>query len=136
MPDDICLDTGLITLYYSKTPPNEISELMNKIKQKKVKAYVVWPVLLEVYKHLCILKEKLYAESTITSFLNNYPIVIVDLNLSLILKAGALKCQYRTILSYIDCIVISYSLHKNLTLHTTEKNLPKIHRISVKKYQF
>ncbi|MHA1143910.1 MAG: PIN domain-containing protein [Candidatus Helarchaeota archaeon] len=136
MPRDICLDTGPISLFYSKKPPNEISSLLKNIKQKKVKAHVIWPILIEVYKNLCILKGKAYAESTIASLMNNYPIILVDMDLSLILKAGALKCQYRNILSYNDCLVIAYSLNKKMTLHTTEKDLPKIPNLFVKKYKF
>ena len=136
MTKGICLDTGLLTLFYSKNPPNTIIELMNQIKQKKIRAYIVWPVLIEVYKHLCILKGKTYAESTITSLINNYPVSVINLDISLILKAGALKCQHRTTLSYNDCIIIAYSLNKKLVLHTTEKDLPKIPNLTIKKYQF
>ena len=136
MSNDICLDSGPITLFYSKTPPNKISELMKDIKNKKFKAFIVWPIIIEVFKHLCILKGKIHAEHTITSFINNYPVVLVDLDESLMLKAGALKCQFRTKLSYNDCITIAYSLNKKLILHTTEKDIPKIPNISVKKYRF
>ncbi|HUY00774.1 MAG TPA: hypothetical protein VMV49_14530 [Candidatus Deferrimicrobium sp.] len=136
MNRDICLDTGFITLFYSKTPPIEISNLMNEVKQKKIKAYVVWPILIEVYKQLCILEGKVFAESTITSFINNYPVILVNFDISLVLKAGALKCQYRRTLSYNDCIVIAYSLNKKLTLHTTEKDIPKIPNFIMKTYTF
>lgn len=136
MTHDICLDAGPITLYYSQTPPNKIYELINDIKNRKFKAHVVWHTLIEVYKNLCILKGKNYAETTITSFINNYPINLVNLDESLILKAGALKCQYRTELSYNDCIIIAYSLQKKLILYTTEKDLPKIPNLLVKKYEF
>ncbi len=133
---DICLDTGLITLFYSKTPPKEISDLMDNIKQKKLKAYVVWPILLEVYKLLCILQGKSFAETSITSFINNYPVNMVELDISLILKAGMLKCQHRKTLSYNDCIVIALSLNRKLKLHTTEKALPEIPHLSIKQYNF
>ena len=136
MTRGICLDTGLLTLFYSKNPPHKIIELMDQIKQKKIRTYIVWPVLIEVYKHLCILRGKNYAESTITSLINNYPVNIINLDISLILKAGALKCQHRTTLSYNDCIIIAYSLNKKLVLHSTEKDLPKIPNLSIVKYQF
>ena len=136
MTNDVCLDSGVITLFYSKTPPNKISELMKDIKNKKIKAFIVWPIIIEVFKHLCILKGKVHAENTITSFINSYPVNLVDLDESLILKAGALKCQFQTKLSYNDCMVVAYSLNKKFTLHTTEKDLPKIPNLSVKEYKF
>ena len=136
MAKDICLDTGPLTLFFSKTPPSDISNLMKSIKEKKSKAHIVWPILIEVYKHLCVLKGKSFAESAIISITNNYPVNIIDMDVSLSLKAGALKCQYRTTLSYNDCIVIAYSLNKKLVLHTTEKDLPKIPHLALQKYQF
>ena len=136
MAKSICLDTGPLTLFCSKPVPNEISDLMKKIKQNKINAHIVWPILIEVYKHLCILKGKIFAESAIISLLNNNPFILVNIDMSLLLKAGALKCQYRNVLSYNDCIVIAYSINKKLILHTTEKDFPKIPNLLIKKYSF
>ena len=132
----ICLDTGPITLHFTKDEPKEITTLMNDIKQQKIKAYVISPILVEVFKHLCIAKGKSFAESSISALQKNYPFIFVSLSNDIILKAGGLKCQYRRILSYFDCLVIAYTLNEKLVLHTIEKDLPIIQNLKVKKYQY
>ena len=52
MTSRICLDTGPITLHFTKDEPKEITNLMNNIKQQKTEAYVISPILVEVFKHL------------------------------------------------------------------------------------
>ena len=136
MTSRICLDTGPITLHFTKDEPKEITILMDNIKQHKTEAYVISPILVEVFKHLCIAKGKLFAELSISSLQKNYPLIFVSLSNDIIIKAGGLKCQYRTILSYFDCLVIAYALNERLVLHTTEKNLPPIQNLRVKKYQY
>ena len=136
MVSKICLDTGPITLHFTKDEPKEITTLMNDIKQKKTEAYVISPILVEVFKHLCIAKGKSFAESSISVLQKNYPLIFVSLTNDTILKAGGLKCQYRRILSYFDCLVIAYALNEKLVLHTTEKDLPSIQNLRVKKYQY
>lgn len=132
----ICLDTGPITLHFTKDEPKDISKLMKDIKQQKTEAHIISPILVEVFKHLCIAKGKSFAESSIGTLQRNYPLKIVDLTNDIILKAGGLKCQYRRTLSYFDCLVIAYALNERLVLHTTEKKLPSILNLKVKKYQF
>ena len=136
MGQTIYLDTGIITLFYTKSPPLDVVNLMQEIKLQKVTAYVNWLTLVEVFKNLCIAKGKSFAESSIVSFLNTYPIKFMEANQSVIIKAGTLKCQYRRELSYIDCLIIAHSLNQKLTLHTTEKNLPDIPNLLIKKYKF
>ena len=136
MVSKICLDTGPITLHFTKDEPKEITTLKNDIKQKKTEAYVISPILVEVFKHLCIAKGKSFAESSISVLQKNYPLIFVSLTNDTILKAGGLKCQYRRILSYFDCLVIAYALNEKLVLHTTEKDLPSIQNLRVKKYQY
>jgi predicted nucleic acid-binding protein len=122
----LCLDTGIITQLYSKNPPKQIKNLMKKVKNKEIIAYVVYPILVEVYYQICRLSGQDAAEARVASFLHNYPVRLVNLNKSLIFKAGKMKCQHSNILSYIDCLAIAFSLNKKITLHTTEKNLGEI----------
>ena len=136
MTSRICLDTGPITLHFTKDEPKEVTTLMNGIKQQKTEAYVISPILVEVFKHLCIAKGKSFAESSLSALQKNYPLIFVSLSNDIILKAGGLKCQYRRILSYFDCLVIAYSLNEKLVLHTTEKDFPSIQNLRVKKYQY
>ena len=89
-----CLDTGVITLLYSKDPPSSIINLFRAIKEKKIEAHIVSPIMSEVFYHICNLNGKVAAETIIATFLNNYPIKLVNLNQTLIIKAGTLKCQY------------------------------------------
>ena len=136
MTSRACLDAGPISLYYRKTPPEKVDLLMRDIKNKKISAFVPYIILIEVYKHLCILKGKDYASSCITSFCYNIKVQYISLTFALILDAGRLKCRYSNKLSYNDCIAIAIALWKKATLHTTEKNLPKIANLRIKTYEF
>ena len=126
MGKQICLDTGLITLMYSKDTPQPIKQLFNNIKEKKIEAHVLSPIISEAFYHICKIEGKVAAETKIATFLNTYPVKLVNLNQSLIIKAGLLKCQHSKILSYNDCFALAYALNKKLTFHTTEKELKKI----------
>ncbi len=136
MKQKICLDTGPITLHFTKDEPKDITDLMQGIKSLKIEAHVIPPILVEVFNHLCIAKGKSFAEASISALQLNYPLVIVPINNDIVLKAGGLKCQYRRILSYFDCLVIAYALNEKLVLHTTEKELPAIQNLNVKIYSF
>jgi predicted nucleic acid-binding protein len=137
MTNKACLDTGIITQSYSKEPPKSILLFMDSIKAGKIEAYVLSPIIVEVFYHICKLKGKANAETMIATFLKTYPIKIVNLNQSLIFKAGILKCQHRAELSYNDCYAIAFSLNKKITFHTTEKSLSKIlPTLKLKTYRF
>ena len=43
-----CLDTGIIALFYSKDPSESILKLMKEIKEGKIEAYIVLPILQNV----------------------------------------------------------------------------------------
>lgn len=136
MRDRACIDTGPIYLYYRKDPPEKVNILMNKIKKQKITAFVPAIILVEVYKHLCVTEGKDYATSCIISFQHNINAQYISLTPDLILEGGRLKCQYRTKLSYNDCIAIATALLKKAKLHTTEKNLPKIQNLQIVTYEF
>ena len=137
MTKKACLDTGIITQLYSKEPPKSILHFMDSIKAGKIEAYVLSPIIVEAFYHICKLKGKASAEIMIATFLKTYPIKIVNLNQSLIFKAGILKCQHRAELSYNDCYAIAFSLNKKITFHTTEKSLSKIlPTLKLKTYNF
>ena len=137
MVKGICLDTGVLTLFLSKDTPEPVTQLFKNIKEKKITAYIVTPLLAESFYHICKLKGKVDAETIIAAFLNTYPVKLMNLNQSLIIKAGLLKCQYSKKLSYNDCFGIAYALNKKLTFHTTEKSLGKIlPNLKLKLYSF
>jgi len=137
MGKTICLDTGMITLLYSKDTPQSIMQLFKNIKEEKIEAHVLSPLIAESFFHICKLSGKVAAETILATFLNTFPIKLVNLNQSLIIKAGLLKCQYTKILSYNDCFAIAYALNKKLTFHTTEKNIGKIFStLKLKTYTF
>ena len=133
-----CLDTGIITLFYSNPLPPKVAELRDEIRAGNMDAYVVSPVLVEAFSQLCKLKGGLdFAEKTIIEFLNTYPVKLVSLNQSLILKAGQLKCKHRNVLSLVDCIAIGYALNKKMPFYTTEKEIDKLlPKLNVVKYYF
>ena len=126
MRKQICLDTGVITLFYSRDTPQSISNLFKNIRERKIEAYILSPIISEAFYHICKLDGKVAAETKIASFLNSYPIKLVNLNQSLMIKAGLLKCQHAKVLSYIDCFAIAYALNKKFMFHTTEKGLKRI----------
>jgi predicted nucleic acid-binding protein len=132
----ISLDTGPISLYFTKNHSKDIDLLFESIKKSQINAFVIAPVLSEVHKHLCIANGKDFANSTIITLLKSFPIQVVSLNQSLIIKAGELKCRFRKELSYIDCFVIALALLRKIEVHTTEKNLPSIPRLKIIPYNF
>jgi predicted nucleic acid-binding protein len=130
------LDAGPIGLNYQQDPPKEILSLFQSLKNKKISAFVSDVVLVEVFKNLCVASGKDHAANCIRSFQNNIPYQPVPLTSKLIIDAGQLKCQYRSKLSYNDCISIAIALDKNAEFHTTEKELPKSLRLRVIEYKF
>ena len=70
MKEKVCLDTGIITLLYSKNPPKKILQLMNSVKTGKIEAYTISSIIVEAFYHICKLKGKTNAQTTIATFLN------------------------------------------------------------------
>lgn len=132
----ICLDAGIISLYYQKDPPNKIIELIEDVKKGRISALVPAVIIVEVFKHLCVAGGKDYATSCIRSFQHSCRPTLISLTPELMLKAGHLKCRFRTILSYNDSILIATALKEKAKLHTTEKNLPQIRELKVISYKF
>ena len=131
-----CLDAGPIYLYYRKNPPKKVMTLMRNIKEQKMSAFVPNSILVEVFKHLCVTEGKDYAMRCIISFQYTVNAQFVALTPDLILNAGRLKYQYRTKLSYNDCISISVAVKMRAKLHTTEKKLPTFRNLQVVIYEF
>lgn len=123
-------------LYLSKNPPQEIELLIKRIQNKEISATVMAPILIEVFKHLCVKKGNDFAINSLNSFRVRVPLEIGQLTDSLIIAAGKLKCQYRGILSYIDCIIVAYAIDQKVELHTTEKELKNIPKLIVRDYNF
>ena len=131
-----CLDSGILSLFFLKNTPKEITSLMDSVKKEPEKTYIAKEIFIEVHKHLCLLRGNDFANSVLQSFFSTFNVNLVDLTQEIIAKAGKLKCQHRTKLSYNDCIAISISIQKGAIFHTTEKNLPKIPHLQVKSYKF
>ncbi len=137
----ICIDTGVLSIYFSKDATKAVSELITKIKQKELEAHILKPVFVEVFWHLCRIHGIDAAKSILISFLNQVPIEEVELTLPLIIKAGTIKCQNPSGLSYNDCMCIAYALNMKIPFHTTEKTLktipnPVLRRLKVIEYKF
>ena len=138
---EICLDTGVLGIYLSTNPGKKIQTLIQNIRKGLTKAFVLKPVLFEVFYNLCKIEGKEIASIKIANLRSQIPFNLVDLDDSLILKAGILKCQHRTSLSYIDCMSIAFCLNTNTTFHTTEKMIKKIpnntlNQLKIEKYSF
>ena len=137
----ICLDTGVLSLLLSKDPTEKIRKLRKRTENNEVECHILSPILVETYWHLCKLKGIEIAKIALTSFTRKFPHVLVDLDENIILKAGMLKCQHGTTLSYNDCISIGYCLNNKMQFHTTEKTIQKIkhntlEKIKIVKYNF
>jgi predicted nucleic acid-binding protein len=132
----ICLDAEPLQLHYLKDPPRKVEDLFRDIKDESVDAVVPEVILVEVFKHLCVSGGKEYASDTINSIYLDGKMHIVSLDRLLVILAGKLKCQYRNVLSYNDSILIALALKERATVHTTEKEWPKIPRLEVVKYVF
>ena len=114
---------------------------MNSILKKNVKAYILKPILIEAYYHLCKLQGIEIAKISIGSFIKKYPIELIGITNDLIFSAGKLKCQNRKKLSYNDALTIAFCLNNQVEFHTTEKRLKKVpnntlKRLKIKKYRF
>jgi predicted nucleic acid-binding protein len=132
----ICLDAGTITLFYQRDPPEAILALMERVKRNAVTTFVPAEILVEAFKHLCVSNGKDFASRAITSFYQTMPVQVIAPSLEIILQAGQLKCQHKAKLSYNDCIAIAIAQQEQATLHTTEKELPKVQGVKVKTYEF
>nr|MDO8087677.1 PIN domain-containing protein [Candidatus Sigynarchaeum springense] len=134
-----CFDTGVITLYATRDCPARINEVMNKVKKQELEAHVLSPVLSEVFYHLCKLSGVEKATIFVNSFLETHQVEVIVPDKVLSISAGKLRCQYRTSLSYIDCMSIAHVLKMGIPFHTTEKKLKQIpgnvlQRLKVVKY--
>ena len=142
MKNDACLDTGVLGIFLSENPSQKVRDFMTFVHKGLITVYILKPVLVELFYHLCKLEGKEIASIKLTNLLKRQPnFHYIDLDDSLILEAGILKCQHGTTLSYIDCISIAFALNTNATFHTTEKLIKKIpgntlQRLKIEKYAF
>ncbi len=136
-----CIDAGVLGIHFSDDPTQEVNELMNSVLTEEIIAYILRPILIESYFHICKLKGIEIAQITIVSFIQKYPVKLVNITDNLIFSAGKLKCQNRKTLSYNDCLTIGFCLNNKVEFHTTEKNLKRIpndtlKRLKTVKYKF
>ncbi len=137
----ICLDAGVLGIFFSTDCTQQVQELMNGIKNQTYQAHVLKSVLCESYYHVCEVNGREIATVQLSSLVRRYPLILVDLDESLIYFTGLLKCQHKNTLSYIDCMSIAYCLNNHIPFHTTEKTLTKIlantlQKLKVVKYQW
>ena len=69
-----------------------VLHLLNECKEGRADICVIKPVLVEAFKHLCRLKGIDAAREAVFSFLNKYPVKVVELEIEDAFKAGSLKC--------------------------------------------
>ena len=137
----ICVDTGFLSIYFSKDCSKDVQEVMDKAKEKKIEIHILNAVLCEVYYQICKIEGKDSATLIINSFLNKFKPFLIELDESLIYSTGLLKCQHSTSLSYIDCMSIAYCQREKISFHTTEKKIKMIphntlQKLKVVKYRF
>jgi predicted nucleic acid-binding protein len=122
----VCIDAGVLGLYLSENRTPQIKMLLNDVKNRLIQAYIVNPVLSEVFYHQCKKRGALETTIQLRNLLDNYPIELVELDRDLLFSAGKLRCQHQSILSYIDCMSIAYCLQSGAVFHTTEKKIKQI----------
>ncbi len=128
-------------MYFSADCTGKVTALMHRVHAGKDEAHVLKPVLCEAFFNVCKLRGKDEANRSITSFTHSFPVIQVDLDESLVLFTGLLKCQHRDTLSYIDCMSLAYCINNKIEFHTTEKKLKRIlpetfNKLKVVSYQF
>ena len=52
----VCLDAGVLGIFFSKEISFEANELLKNIFQLKTVAFVLKPIIIESYYHLCKVK--------------------------------------------------------------------------------
>ena len=139
--NEICLDTGVISIFFSNNPTPQVKNLMKEIQQQKISAYLPKTVLIEAFFHVCRNDGIENAKIALINFLKKYPLNLIEFDNDLIILAGHLKCQHRNTLSYIDCMGIAIALNRKIPFYTTEKKLKKIpnnvlEKLNVVKYSF
>jgi predicted nucleic acid-binding protein len=126
MKNEICIDSGIFSIFFSNTCTHRVLELMAKVKNGDLTGQLISPLVCEIYYHACKVYGQDQARILLNSTLVDYCIEIIDPDKSLLFMAGLLKCQHRTTLSYNDCLAIAYCLNMKLEFHTTEKKLKEI----------
>jgi predicted nucleic acid-binding protein len=131
----ICFDTGVLSIYFGKDIPErkKILSILEKIATMTYEVHILSPVFSEVFYHLCKIEGKIEARTKLLSFKELYSISTIQLSDDILLKAGELKCQNRSILSFIDCFSIAYCLLEQIAFHTTETKLREIPQIISKR---
>jgi len=132
----ICLDTGLITLNYAKEIPESVFSLFNEIKLGYTPVFLTEIVLVEAYTKITQSFGKEFAQAAINNFIAKIPFTPIIIDLELIKRAGNLKMMYIRKLSYTDCISIAFCIQNKIKFHTTEKELPILSNLIVKKHYF
>ena len=129
----VCIDAGVLSIYFSDSPTEKVKKLMGAILAEEIMAYILRPILIENYFHICKLNGIDVAQIKIASFIIKYPVKLIKPTDVLIFSAGKLKCQNRKTLSYNDCLSIAFCLNNNVEFHITEKNLKKIPNNTLKR---
>lgn len=135
MKHDICLDAGVLGIYFSVDCTAQVHALMNDVREGKVHSCIVKPVVSEVFFHLCKGQGVSEATTQLVNLFKLYPIELVDMDQELLFSAGKLRCQHASTLSYIDCMSIAYCLASGAAFHTTEKRLKRIPNSTIRRLQ-
>ena len=94
MNNRVNIDTGIFTLHFTKNEPKEVKVLMEKIRTNEIETHVVAPVFIEVYYQIAKLPGGTeFAENSIVELFKKYSLKIIQLDPSLIIKAGLIKSQ-------------------------------------------
>jgi predicted nucleic acid-binding protein len=122
----VCLDTGVLDIYFSSHLTEPVKMLMDDVRTGNLSAFIVMPVLSEIFFHLCRQNGASEAATQLTNFLNIFPIELVEPGRELLFSAGKIRCQHASTLSYIDCMSIAFCLSSGAEFHTIEKAIKQI----------
>lgn len=134
----IIFDTGVISIYISENSRDKqkIITILNGSLKNQYQIHILTPIITELFSQICYIKGKEVARSIISSLLTVYPIMTIEPDKSILFKAGELKCQYRSLLSYNDCLMIATAMIRKMAWYTTEKKIKAISPDLIRKLNF
>ena len=117
------LDSYAILAWLQNEPgADKISELLEKAKEGKLKLYMSWINIGEVYYQIIRRKGKQVAEETLME-LKILPITFISVTDELVKKAAELKAKYP--IAFADCFAIATAFMKDATLVTGDPEFEK-----------
>lgn len=128
----LVFDTGALTQYFADN--DQMREFIQRVAKGTLQGLIPAPILSELYYKIC---QKMGNEIARIRYvaLQNSNIELVNLEDSLILEAGRIKCQY-SFTSLADSFAAGLALLEKCPLVTTDGGLADIKGLKIVKIAF